>query len=218
MKLLTQTRYATVASTAALVVALGGTSYAAVKITGSNIADNSITTKDVKNKTLSLKDLSPATKTKLQGSPGATGATGAQGATGPAGPAGKDGPSYAKFAFDTTDTVITNQVSGNDPRVIVNVPVGGASYVLLGKVVVTNNSGVTTSVRCTLAAQSDTDLATARLAATMSTTLHLQVAHDYAGLGALADIRCYSFGNAAVAEEAKLTMIRVGQLDTVDAS
>ncbi len=48
MKLFTHTPYATVASTAALVLALGGTSYAAVKITGADIADGSVTTKDVK--------------------------------------------------------------------------------------------------------------------------------------------------------------------------
>ena len=216
MKLFNHTRYATVASTAALVVALGGTSYAAVKITGSNIADGTVTTKDVKNKSLGLKDLSPATKGKLKGAPGATGAPGAKGATGPAGPAGKDGPSYARSAYDNTDTNITNQVNGDDPRVIVNVPIG-ASYVLLGKVVVTNNAGVNISVRCTLAAQNDTDLATVRLASTMSTTVHLQLAHTYTGLGGLADIRCYSFGNAAVAEVAKLTMIRIGDLDIVNA-
>ena len=36
---------------------------------------------DVKNKSLGLKDLSPATKGKLNGAPGATGAPGAKGAT-----------------------------------------------------------------------------------------------------------------------------------------
>jgi hypothetical protein len=39
--------YATVASTAALVVALGGTSYAAVQITSADIKDGTIQTKDV---------------------------------------------------------------------------------------------------------------------------------------------------------------------------
>ena len=67
MKLLTHTRYATVASTAALVIALGGTSYAAVKITGSDIADGSVTTKDVKNKSLSLKDIESGHEGEAQG-------------------------------------------------------------------------------------------------------------------------------------------------------
>ena len=217
MKLFTHTRYATVASTAALVIALGGTSYAAVKITGANIADGSVTTKDVKNKSLGLKDLSPTTKGKLKGAPGAPGAPGAKGATGPAGPAGKDGPSYARLAYDDTDTDITNQVSGNDARVVYNVVVGG-SYVLMGKVIVTNTAGVNISVRCTLAAQTSSDLAIVRLAPTMSATLNMQLAHSFTGFAGIGDIRCYSFGSAAVAEVAKLTMIRVGQLETVDAS
>jgi len=217
MKLLSHPRYAAIASTTALVVALSGTSYAAVKITGSNIADGTITTKDVKNKSLGVKDLSKATRGKLKGAPGAPGAKGATGATGPAGPAGKDGPSYARGAYDNTDTTITNQVSGDDPRVIVNVVAGG-SYVLLGKVIITNNAGSNISVRCTLAAQSDSDLATVRLAPTMSTTLHLQLAHSFTGLAGIGDIRCYSFGDAAVAEVAKLTLIRVGDLDVVNAA
>ena len=44
-------------SVAALVVALGGTSYAAVKVGSEQIADNSVTTQDVKNQTLTSKDV-----------------------------------------------------------------------------------------------------------------------------------------------------------------
>jgi hypothetical protein len=47
MKLFTQGRYATVASTAALVVALGGTSYAAALVTSGDIQDGTIQTKDL---------------------------------------------------------------------------------------------------------------------------------------------------------------------------
>jgi hypothetical protein len=47
MKLFTSGRYATVASTFALVVALGGTSYAAAQITSANIKDGTIQTRDV---------------------------------------------------------------------------------------------------------------------------------------------------------------------------
>jgi hypothetical protein len=47
MKLFTQGRYATVASTAALVVALGGTSYAAAQITTNDIKDGTIQTRDL---------------------------------------------------------------------------------------------------------------------------------------------------------------------------
>jgi len=47
MKLFRSGSYATVVSTAALVVALGGTSYAAAKITGADIKDGSIANKDI---------------------------------------------------------------------------------------------------------------------------------------------------------------------------
>jgi hypothetical protein len=47
MKLFTQGRYATIASTAALVVALGGTSYAAGLVTSGDIKDGTIQTKDI---------------------------------------------------------------------------------------------------------------------------------------------------------------------------
>ncbi len=50
---------------------------------------------------------------------------------------------------------------------------------------VTHNSAVTTAIRCTLAAQSDSDVATVRLAPSMSTTVNMQLAHTYTGLGDL---------------------------------
>ena len=49
--------YANVVATLALVVAMGGTSYAAVKITGKDVKNSSLTGKDVKNESLTGKDL-----------------------------------------------------------------------------------------------------------------------------------------------------------------
>jgi hypothetical protein len=80
MKLLNPARYAAVTSTLALVIALGGTSYAALVITGQDIKNNSVTSADVKNGNLKLKDLAASTRDGL------TGARGAPGATGPTGP------------------------------------------------------------------------------------------------------------------------------------
>ena len=48
-------------STAALVVALGGTSYAAIKIDGGDIKKGTVTTKQIKNKTVKGADLKPGT-------------------------------------------------------------------------------------------------------------------------------------------------------------
>ena len=77
MKLLHPARYAAVTSTLALVIALGGTSYAALVITGKDIKDNTVTSADIKNGNIKLKDLAASTQDGLTGAPGATGATGA---------------------------------------------------------------------------------------------------------------------------------------------
>ena len=49
--------YANVVATLALVVAMGGTSYAAVKFTGKDVKNSSLTGKDVKNESLTGKDI-----------------------------------------------------------------------------------------------------------------------------------------------------------------
>ncbi len=69
--------YSAVTSTLALLVAVGGTSYAATQLTGHDIQNGTVTAKDVKDSTLTSKDLSPTTRTSLTGSragrPGGTG-------------------------------------------------------------------------------------------------------------------------------------------------
>ena len=68
MRFFSSGRYATVASTLALVVALSGASYAAVVVTGSQIKDNTVTSKDIKDKTIKTKDISADAKDALKGS------------------------------------------------------------------------------------------------------------------------------------------------------
>lgn len=83
--------YANVASTLALIVALGGTSYAAVAIPKNSVGskqiiNSSVKSADVKNGSLLGADFKAG---ELPAGPrGPAGATGATGATGPAGPAG----------------------------------------------------------------------------------------------------------------------------------
>lgn len=98
MRMPRSTSYANVAATLALVVALGGTSYAAAMITGADIKDgtvssadiknSSVKSKDIRNGTLRVKDFKASTKNALTGPAGADGADGAPGPAGPAGPAG----------------------------------------------------------------------------------------------------------------------------------
>jgi hypothetical protein len=92
MRIFSTSRYAAVTSTFALVVALGGASYAAVVVTGADIENNTVTTKDIKDQTLKVKDFAPGTKAGLQGATGPAGPTGPPGAAGPAGAAGGIGP------------------------------------------------------------------------------------------------------------------------------
>jgi hypothetical protein len=88
-----------VISIVALVVALGGTGYAAVTVTGKQIKDSSITGRDVKNKSLTKKDFKGSVA-------GPRGATGAQGAKGDKGDMGGTPPTqlWAVVASDGTTT------------------------------------------------------------------------------------------------------------------
>ena len=80
----------------ALLVALGGTSYAAVQITGKNVKNSSLTGADIKNSSLTTSDvknnsLLAADFKKGQAPKGAQGPAGAAGPTGVAGAAGATG-------------------------------------------------------------------------------------------------------------------------------
>ena len=90
------THYANVTATMALLVALGGTSYAAGMITGADIKDGTVTTSDVKNGDLRLKDFAASTKTGLKGDPGVPGPKGDTGAKGDQGVPGPKGDTGAK--------------------------------------------------------------------------------------------------------------------------
>jgi hypothetical protein len=95
-------RYANVASTLALVVALGGTSYAAVELPRNSVGNkqlkaNAVTSSKVDDRTLLGKDFKagelPAGPRGPAGAPGPKGDTGAPGATGAQGVAGPPGVS-----------------------------------------------------------------------------------------------------------------------------
>ena len=111
-----RTRYANVTSTLALIVALGGTSYAAVSFPSNSIGTsqlqaNAVTSGKVKNGSLLSRDFKSGQLPKgATGAKGATGGTGASGATGAAGVAGAKGDmgdagsavAFGKVASDGT--------------------------------------------------------------------------------------------------------------------
>lgn len=86
-----------VVATGALVVALGGTSYAAIKVGSEEIKNNSIRSVDIKNGTLQSRDFAPGTlRFGPRGPVGFPGKTGPQGPQGPQGAVGPQGPQGVK--------------------------------------------------------------------------------------------------------------------------
>jgi hypothetical protein len=150
MKLFSSGRYAAVASTLALVVAVSGTSYAAVKITGASIQNNTVTTKDIKDKTLKVKDLSPGAKSKLKGAAGATGPAGPAGATGATGLPGANGaqgpigPSNVYSVWNDNSTVL------GGTKTVLSQTLQPGAYWVSSKVWAYSTSTVTPFMFCTL--------------------------------------------------------------------
>jgi hypothetical protein len=111
----------------ALIVALGGVSYAAVQLPA-----NSVGTKQIRNGAVTRKKLNPhllsalAGKTGPQGPPGPTGATGATGPTGPAPSAGDSQYANPVAALGTTDTTVlsANITIGAPSRILANASTG----------------------------------------------------------------------------------------------
>jgi hypothetical protein len=130
-------RYANVASTLALIVALGGTSYAAVAIPKNSVGskqiiNSSVKSKDVKNGTLKKIDFK-ATELPV-------------GPQGPAGPQGPIGPSTG-YEFDSGDGILAWNGAFQTVAAL-NLPAG--SYVLSAKVLGNNNSGADANFECQL--------------------------------------------------------------------
>jgi hypothetical protein len=96
-----QLSFANVVSVIALLVALGGTSYAAVVLTGRNIKDGTLTGKDVKNHSLGRKELSVKAAASLKG------AKGARGRQGPAGANGAQAPTDAITGANVVNRSLT---------------------------------------------------------------------------------------------------------------
>ncbi|WP_281289801.1 hypothetical protein [Nocardioides rubriscoriae] len=118
-----------IVSTMALVVALGGTSYAATQIGSNDIKNGAVTSPKIKDGTIKPIDLAPGTvrtgpagpagpegpqgPAGADGSPGASGAVGPAGPTGPTGPAGPQGPAgVGRWVYVGRDGTILAQSGG----------------------------------------------------------------------------------------------------------
>jgi hypothetical protein len=109
-KLFGNGRYANVAATLALFIALGGTSYAAITLPA-----NSVSTKQIKKGAVTLNRLSSGAQHSLKGN---TGARGPQGVQGPAGSAGSG----------TATTVLWATVAQNGSNIIARSSPGASSF------------------------------------------------------------------------------------------
>ncbi len=159
MRLFRDARYANVTATLSLVIALGGTSYAAVTITskdvrnesltGADVRNGSIATADVRDRSLLSRDFKPgqlpAGSAGPAGSPGAAGPPGASGPAGPQGPPGEAGPAGERGATGPRgpSDVVYDRENGNytvsttcgtyDTLVTITLPAG--SWIVQGSAV-----------------------------------------------------------------------------------
>ena len=106
----------TLVASLALVVAMGGTSYAAVTLPVGSVGKkqlkrNAVTSSKVKQGTLRLSDFKASQRARLRGATGPAGPAGAAGARGPAGPVGPQGatgPQGAAGVPATKDFALVN--------------------------------------------------------------------------------------------------------------
>jgi hypothetical protein len=203
-------RYANVTATMALVVALGGSAYAANTIRSSDIkngqvkrvdlANNAVTSGKVSNGTLLSKDFKsgqiPA------GSRGATGATGANG------PKGDTGPSDAFQAF--RNFISPPPLPDAATTTLVTLPLPAGKYVVLGKLDFDGSGTVT----CRLRAGTDSDRMLSTAAGVGGFNCNMQLVHEFAAAGsAILEIDTPA-ASGVRGGDAKVTAIRVGSLSS----
>ncbi|MBF4767934.1 collagen-like protein [Nocardioides agariphilus] len=161
MRIINGNRYSVVTSTLALVIALGGTSYAAAKVTGDSIADGTVTTADIKDNNLQLQDFSATARDGLKGDVGPTGPQGDQGEVGPAGPRG------TARAFSATISGSTTAPEGTAESVL-DLPLDAGSYALSAKVQATDygTTSLESYLDCDLVYTQGPDLITVDISST----------------------------------------------------
>ena len=201
-------RYANVTATMALVVALGGSAYAANTIRSSDIkngevkrvdlANNAVTSGKVRNGTLLRKDFKSG---QIPAGPrGATGATGASG------PKGDTGPSDAFQAF--RNSISPPVLPDAATTTLVTLPLPAGKYVVLGKLDFDGGGTVT----CRLRAGGDSDRMLSTATGIGGFHCNMQLVHEFAAPGsAILEIDTPA-ASGVRGGDAKVTAIRVGSL------
>jgi hypothetical protein len=194
----------------ALLVALGGTSFAAVSayprhsVTNGALATAAVDSRVVKNRSLKAADFGVGQIPR-----GPAGAPGQPGQQGPAGAAGPAGPSDAYVKNVTTTVNIATAGSGVGS---VTIPQAG-NYVIIAKVGVSSSAGISGDVRCTLTAGGNTDTGTVTLAADGRGVITAALGQQYTAAGS-AGVTCnQTVGEGLVnAGQVRIVAIKTGTL------
>jgi len=209
-------RYANVTATIALVVALGGTSYAAITlpansvgsrqlksraVTNSDIRANAVTSSKVRNGALLARDFRAG-----QLPAGAKGATGAQG------PKGDKGDTGLSDAFQISRNAISPPVIPAGSTVsLLELPLPPGKYVVFAKLDMDATAGPVT-VTCRLQAGSATDKVLTTIDGEGGYSCNMQTVHEFAASGAASLTIETPVGSSVRGGDAKVTAIRVGAL------
>ena len=204
----------------ALVVALGGTTYAAISLPARSVGTpqlkpDAVTSVKVKNGTLKLIDFAKGEVPEGQrGAPGATGrkgdtgATGAAGAAGATGPQGPQGPSNAYV--DTNAGPVNVGTSGTTRLATLAITQPG-KYVIWAKTwLIRPMAGQATSGVCTLVADGITDAQWYSAPATLGAAVTNLITHEFTQAGTI-NYYCNATG-ASTASDVKIAAIQVASL------
>lgn len=131
--------YANVTATLALVIALGGTSYAAIKL-----PKNSVTSATVKDRSLLKKDFKTG-----QLPAGKRGPAGPAGPAGPSGDAGGAGASGSSLAFFNRAEALENLIPGTGDQTVQSLNLPAGNWVVTAKFVA-ENATATGTLACRL--------------------------------------------------------------------
>lgn len=192
---------ATVIASIALLVALGGTSWAAVTLAPRSVNNAALQTGAVNSRVIAngqVKGVDLAPSVIRQGPKGDKGDTGDTGAAGPS-------DAYSRFlngpiAVPTSLTTLTN----------LSIPQAG-KYVVNAKAVATEGGGLSLVV-CQLVAGTDTDTSvTTVYLAGASDVLANQLVHEFTAAGSI-DYKCGAAVAGITASNIKMTAIKVGNL------
>ena len=196
----------------ALVVALGGTGYAATVLPANSVGTvqlkkNAVTSMKVKNGSLLKADFAAG-----QLAAGATGPTGPTGPAGPTGATGPAGPSDAYSGFKNGPVAAPATLS---TIATLNIPQAG-KYVIFAKLWMFDNVNTSVLTDCTLVAGTDSDESRTMLegnsgVVVAGATIALNVVHEFSGAGAVA-LNCNGFGVSISINNIKITAIKVANL------